>query len=192
MFAAFLREIRLLLAATDEPMAQEFVALLELAAGITPASDPAPCPVPDLARARDLAAASTRPAIDALLASTDEMHWNRPDPAHVPPGWAHRSATIEIIGVDGAITPETNERFGVFVLDTACDYPNHWHDAEEFYLVLAGSGDWTVGDTTRTLMAGDFSRTPSRAHHAIVTHDQPVFTVWGWSGDDTSFDSYRY
>jgi mannose-6-phosphate isomerase-like protein (cupin superfamily) len=56
---------------------------------------------------------------------------------------------------------------------------------------LAGSGDWTVGEATRTLRAGDYSRTPSQAHHAIRTTDQPVFTVYGWSGD-TSYDNYRF
>ncbi|MGB1504603.1 MAG: dimethylsulfonioproprionate lyase family protein [Acidimicrobiales bacterium] len=192
MLSSFLREVRALLETIDESMAQEFVSLLDRAAAMTPLTDPAPCPVPDLARARDLATPATCPAIDALLASAGELRWSRPDPAVVPPGWAHRSATTEIIGSEGAIAPATNERFGIFLLDTGCDYPDHWHDAEEFYLVLAGSGDWTIGDTTRTLTAGDYSRTPSRAHHAIITRDRPVFTVWGWSGDDTTFDSYRF
>ncbi len=191
MISSFLHEVRTVLATIDEPMAREFVGLLDRAADITPAGDPTPCPFPDLERAASMASAATQPSIDALLAAAPEMPWRRPDPAVVPPGWAHRAATVEVIGPDGAIPPATNERFGIFLLDTECDYPDHWHDAEELYVVLAGSGDWTVGEATRTLRPGDHSRTPSQAHHAIRTSDQPVFTVYGWSGD-TSYDTYRF
>lgn len=191
MITSFLREAQRLLEGIDEAMAQEFAGLLERAATIDPTADRAPCPFPELERGLDLANDATRPAVEALIAASPVMPWRRPDPAVVPPGWAERAATVEVIGPDGAIAPLTNERFGIFLLDTECDYPDHWHDAEELYLVLAGSGQWTVGDTVRTLSAGDYSRTPTRAHHAILTTDQPVFTIYGWSGD-TSYDSYGF
>lgn len=191
MIPSFLREVRALLATIDEPMAREFGGLLDRAAQLVASDDPAPCPFPALERAGELATATTRPAIDALLAAAPELPWRRPDPDVVPPGWAHRAATAELVGPEGVIAPATNERFGVFLLDTECDYPDHWHDAEELYLVLAGSGQWTVDDSVRTLRAGDYSRTPSGAHHAIVTTAQPVFTVYGWSGD-TSYDTYGF
>lgn len=191
MISSFLRAVRSVLAAIDEPMAYEFVGLLDRAMQTEPSDDPAPCPFPDLERGVDLANDSTRPAVEALLAASPVMPWRRPDPAVVPPGWADRAATVELIGPDGAIAPQTNERFGVLVLDTACDYPDHWHDAEELYVVLAGSGEWTVNGVSRTLGAGDHSRTPTRAHHSILTTDQPAFTIYGWSGD-TSYDSYGF
>jgi hypothetical protein len=50
---------------------------------------------------------------------------------------------------------------------------------------------WTVGDETTRSSAGSYIRTPSQAVHRIITDDEPVLTVWGWSGD-TSFDSYGY
>ncbi len=190
-FSPLLVACRDLLAAIDEPMAHEFVDHLDRAAEMAAAHDPAPCPFPALDRGLDLATDATRPAVEALVATSAEMPWRRPDSAVVPPGWAHRAATAELVGPDGVITPHTNERFGIFLLDTACDYPDHWHDAEELYLVLAGSGRWTVDETDRTLGAGDWSRTPSGAHHAILTTDQPVFAVYGWSGD-TSYDSYDF
>ena len=191
MFATFLREVRRLLETIDEPMAQEFVGLLERAASVAPEHVASACPLPDLERARELAAPTTRPSIAALLAVASELPWRTPDPTVVPPGWAHRAATAELVGPDGAIHPATNERFGIFLLDTECNYPNHWHNAEEFYLVLAGSGEWTIDSTNRTLGAGEYGRTPSRSHHAIVTRDEPVFTVYGWSGD-TSYHSYGF
>ena len=172
-------------------MAREFVGLVDRAVDLASTADPAPCPFPDLERGIALANDTTRPAVDALIAAAPVMPWRRPDAAVVPPGWADRAATVELIGPDGAIAPLTNERFGIFLLDTECDYPDHWHDAEELYVVLAGSGQWTVDDAFRTLCAGDYSRTPTRAHHAILTTDQPVFTVYGWSGD-TSYDTYGF
>ena len=57
--------------------------------------------------------------------------------------------------------------------------------------MLAGSAVWTVGDETTRSSAGSYIQTPSQAVHRIITDDEPVLTVWGWSGD-TSFDSCGY
>ena len=109
----------------------------------------------------------------------------------MPPGWAHSAAAAELLGPDGSITGPDSERFGLFFLNPGVTYPDHWHDADEFYFVLAGSAAWTVGDETTCSSAGSYIRTPSQAVHRIITDDEPVLTVWGWSGD-TSFDSYGY
>ena len=189
--SGLLAESARLLGQVDEAMAQQFVPILDAAAArpVTGAATPFPLgPYPDLA---PLASAETTAAIVQVAAADPFIGWGHPPEEFVPPGWAHGAAAATLLGPTGAIEGPDSDVFGLFYLSPGLDYADHWHDAEEFYLVLAGSAEWTVGDTTATYGPGDYTRTPSQAVHRIVTRDQPVLAIWGWSGD-TSFDSYGY
>lgn len=186
---SLLRELQALLTTVDEPMAKAFVPILERASPITWSPAPTPFPlddVPDLAAlANDATRVATQTITDAPLP------WSQPPAEMVPPGWAHRAAACELVGPDGVISGLGDERCGIFYLSAGLEYPYHWHDAEEFYFVLAGSADWTVDGVTTRRAAGDWSHTPERAVHQIVTHDEPVLAAWGWAGD-TRWDTYGY
>ncbi len=190
---SFLAQCSHLLEAVDEPMAQRFASLLAAAADTDgdPSELASPFPLgprPDMGA---IATARTAAALAGLVAADPHIGWRHPPEEHVPPGWAHSAAAAELLGPDGSITGPDSERFGLFFLNPGVTYPDHWHDADEFYYVLAGSAVWTVdGEITRS-SAGSYIRTPSQAVHRIITDDEPVLTVWGWSGD-TSFDSYGY
>lgn len=191
--ASFLAECSHLLGAVDEPMAQRFASLLAAAADTEgdPSELASPFPLgphPDMSA---IATARTAVALAGLVAADPHIGWRHPPEEHVPPGWAHSAAAAELLGPDGSITGPDSERFGLFFLNPGVTYPDHWHDADEFYFVLAGSAVWTVGDETTRSSAGSYIQTPSQAVHRIITDDEPVLTVWGWSGD-TSFDSYGY
>ena len=190
---SFLAQCSHLLEAVDEPMAQRFASLLAAAADTEggPSELASPFPLglrPDMGA---IATARTAAALAGLDAADPHIGWRHPPEEHVPPGWAHSAAAAELLGPDGSITGPDSERFGLFFLNPGVTYPDHWHDADEFYYVLAGSAVWTVDDETTRSAAGSYIRTPSQAVHRIITDDEPVLTVWGWSGD-TSFDSYGY
>ena len=190
---SFLAECSHLLEAVDEPMAQRFASLLAAAADTDgdPSERASPFPLgprPDMGA---IATARTAAALAGLDAADPHIGWRHPPEEHVPPGWAHSAAAAELLGPDGSISGPDSERFGLFFLNPGVTYPDHWHDADEFYYVLAGSAVWTVDDETTRSSAGSYIRTPSQAVHRIITDDEPVLTVWGWSGD-TSFDSYGY
>ena len=170
-------------------MADEFASIVTSALEHPPTADAMPFPVDDAPDLAPVAADTTLTAVRA--AANAPLPWGRPPDGVVPPGWAHRAAACELVGPDGAITGLGPERFGLFFLSDDLEYPDHWHNAEEFYLVLAGSADWTVDGVTTRRHAGEWSYTPVQAVHRIVTHDQPVLAAWGWAGD-TSFDSYDY
>lgn len=190
---SFLAECSHLLGAVDEPMAQRFASLLAVAADTEgdPSELASPFPLGPRPDMRAIATARTAAALAGLVAADPHIGWRHPPEEHVPPGWAHSAAAAELLGPDGSITGPDSERFGLFFLNPGVTYPDHWHDADEFYFVLAGSAVWTVGDETTRSSAGSYIRTPSQAVHRIITDDEPVLTVWGWSGD-TSFDSYGY
>ena len=190
---SFLAQCSHLLEAVDEPMAQRFASLLAAAADTEggPSELASPFPLglrPDMGA---VATARTAAALAGLDAADPHIGWRHPPEEHVPPGWAHSAAAAELLGPDGSITGPDSERFGLFFLNPGVTYPDHWHDADEFYYVLAGSAVWTVDDEITRSSAGSYIRTPSQAVHRIITDDEPVLTVWGWSGD-TSFDSYGY
>ncbi len=135
--------------------------------------------------------ARTRPLVDELSSVADRIMWFQSPEARVPPGWAHRSAAAELVGPDGMIA-EPSLRFGIFYLSPGLHYPEHWHEAEEFYYVLAGAADWTItGQRRARREAGDLVRTPSMAHHAIETGAEPLLALWGWDGN-IDYGTYAY
>ena len=184
-----LGELLPLLAAAEGPMADEFTSIVAAALEGRTDAAAAPFPLDDEPDLAPLASPTTLAATRAVVAAP--LPWQQPPTDVVPPGWAHRAAACELIGPDGAIAGQGPERFGLFYLAADLDYPDHWHDAEEFYLVLAGSAEWTVAGATDHHGAGGWSHTPTKAVHRIVTRDQPLLAAWGWAGD-TSYDSYGY
>jgi mannose-6-phosphate isomerase-like protein (cupin superfamily) len=51
------------------------------------------------------------------------------------------------------------------------------HDRDEIYVVVAGQGRFTCGDTTRTVGPGDLLQVPAHVAHRF-DHFDPGFTVW--------------
>ena len=135
------------------------------------------------------------PAGVSLLETTErvinDLAWFRADEINVPPGWGHKAAVAQCIGPDGPIVAP-DFRLGLFYIEPGTHYPAHWHQADEFYLVVAGSADWVMdGGDTATHAAGALVEIPSMTHHASTTTERPYFVLWGWRGD-ISFDNYWY
>lgn len=63
-------------------------------------------------------------------------------------------------------------------------YSEHWHQPEEFYIVLAGCAEFqSQGSAPRQCHAGDVIHHRSNQRHSIVTSDQPLLAAAFWRGE---------
>ena len=84
-------------------------------------------------------------------------------------------------------------RLGLLLLPENIVYPNHQHSPDEVYIVLAGSGEWSLNrGTFDNKTAGNIIDIPSMTIHAMRTSTTPALMLWSWTGDDISPDSYRF
>ena len=90
---------------------------------------------------------------------------------------------IELIGPKGLLHNDAL-RVGLLIQPAHVHYPRHRHAAEELYLVLSGTALW--GQNNQVLCAkapGSFRHHKSWEWHEIVTEEQPLLTLWCWTGD---------
>ncbi|MBO68372.1 MAG: hypothetical protein CL398_08670 [Acidiferrobacteraceae bacterium] len=95
----------------------------------------------------------------------------------------------------GPLCPIASEdlRLGLFLLPENTIYPNHQHSPDEVYIVLAGSGDWSLNQGIfDNKIAGNIIDIPTMTIHAMRTSAVPALMLWSWTGDDLSPDSYRF
>ena len=102
------------------------------------------------------------------------------------------SPYTQIVGPSCRIARE-DFRLGLFLLPENIVYPNHQHSPDEVYIVLAGSGEWSLNrGTFENKTAGNIIDIPSMTIHAMRTSATPALMLWSWTGDDISPDSYRF
>ena len=102
------------------------------------------------------------------------------------------SPYTQIVGPSCRIARE-DFRLGLFLLPENIVYPNHQHSPDEVYIVLAGSGEWSLNrGTFDNKTAGNIIDIPSMTIHAMRTSTTPALMLWSWTGDDISSDSYRF
>ena len=102
------------------------------------------------------------------------------------------SPYTQIVGPSCRIARE-DFRLGLFLLSENIVYPNHQHSPDEVYIVLAGSGEWSLNrGTFDNKTAGNIIDIPSMTIHAMRTSATPALMLWSWTGDDISPDSYRF
>jgi len=102
------------------------------------------------------------------------------------------SPYTQIVGPSCLIDRE-DFRLGLFLLPENIVYPNHQHSPDEVYIVLAGSGEWSLNrGTFDNKTAGNIIDIPSMTIHAMRTSATPALMLWSWTGDDISPDSYRF
>ena len=113
-----------------------------------------------------------------------DLAWFESSKSHTP--------YAEIIGPTSLIqNPEF--RFGLFLLHPDIAYPDHQHAADEIYIVLAGTGEWSLGrGPYRVRRSGTIIDIPSMTVHAMRTAREPTLMLFSWTGPDISFDSYRF
>ena len=142
-----------------------------------------PCCLPD-SILELLQTVSSVPTVTGNAALTQDLQWHESARSHTP--------YSQLIGPTGLIKHQSF-RVGLFALIPDIDYADHAHPADEVYIVLAGSGSWSLdGGPYQVKRAGDIIDIPSMMTHAMQTGPTPVLTVYSWSGHDVSFDDYRF
>ncbi|MEF3048908.1 dimethylsulfonioproprionate lyase family protein [Pseudotabrizicola sp. L79] len=140
---------------------------------------------------RHCLASSDRPAAKALLAAQGNIPWGvNPVADHMTPDAAGMVAVCTLLDPDGPIHSPLF-RLGLLYMRPGSYYPLHNHDADETYVLVAGSALWTAGGDTRWRSAGDSVHHPSLMPHAFRTADQGFVALWRWSGDINSH-SYSF
>ena len=130
-----------------------------------------------------LQASPPTPCLDAIRAIYRSLVWYRSARSNMP--------YAQIVG-PGSMLARDDVRMGLFMLHAASDYPDHVHGADEVYIVLTGSAEWSLnGRAYETKVAGDIIEVPSMTVHALRTFSDPALTLWSWTGDIT-MDRYRF
>lgn len=140
-----------------------------------------PCALDGLMR--DLLATSDHPTAAAILAAQDLIPWGtNPVADRMSDAAAAICAVTTLMGPDGPI-PAPDLRLGLLYQRPNSYYALHNHDADETYVIVAGSAIWTAGEDTRRRGPGDYIHHPSLMPHAFRTGDEGFLALWRWSGD---------
>ena len=127
---------------------------------------------------------SHSPCLSIVQEIYRELDWYQSAKSHSP--------YTQIVGPSCRIARE-DFRLGLFLLSENIVYPNHQHSPDEVYIVLAGSGEWSLNrGTFDNKTAGNIIDIPSMTIHAMRTSATPALMLWSWTGDDISPDSYRF
>ena len=90
----------------------------------------------------------------------------------------------EIIGNQGPFVSD-RIRCGIAAWGPDIVYPRHQHRAEEIYILLAGSAEYSVGDATESYYgAGDVVFVKSMTIHGFRTRDEALVVCYLWQAGD--------
>lgn len=124
---------------------------------------------------------------------TDRFHTNLEAVPHVgglreDEGWVDMRVQFLI---DRATAGTDDFLLGWTVLPPGARHDRHLHrNADEFFIVLEGSGEIYVDDGTSPAAKGDVIWTPRGKWHGFNnTGDTDVVLVWGWNGCGSLEDS---
>ena len=88
----------------------------------------------------------------------------------------------EIVGKQGPFFSK-RIRAGIAVYGPGINYPLHQHDAEEIYVVLAGSASFRLGDSEPvSRSAGAVIHHASMMGHGLHTNDDTLVIFYLWQG----------
>ena len=108
----------------------------------------------------------------------------RRDDRLVPESMLDGYAFAEIIGKRGPFVSE-RIRAGIGIWGPGIDYPRHRHQAQEVYIPLAGSAEFSVGDTAPYVRrAGDVVYVESNTPHGFRTGPQCLIVYYLWQAGD--------
>jgi mannose-6-phosphate isomerase-like protein (cupin superfamily) len=124
--------------------------------------------------------------LEALAQSGPLLPWRYGyDPHPSRAGLEDRLAWAEIIGPDAPLQ-HAALCLGFVLVAPHTNYPAHAHPALELYHVISGRARWTAGGTVEDRRPGDFILHPSGIRHAMSTSEEPLLTIYTWTGDVAS------
>ena len=180
---ALLNAFRLRLLATGSELVAQFLASVAEQPEKRPLSAQT---VPVAGRLHEIAgqaAAADRPLVEALLAASDDLHWNRTYTAdEFGPHFYESYGWVELFGTRGHFVSDIIAG-GFLLLGPGVVYPDHSHIAEEIYLPLTDGSLWSKGGSAFALQpTGTVIHHPSAIDHAMTTTDRPLLAAYLWRG----------
>ncbi len=134
--------------------------------------------------AGDHTSPALRPLVDAIIDGAPLFHWirsYRPDDG-VDEDFLQRYAYINLVSPDGPFV-SADTRITIAFWGAGLIYPEHWHEPEEIYAVIAGSARFrAAGRAPRDVGVGDFVHHESNQLHATDMIPGPLLSVVGWKG----------
>ncbi len=102
------------------------------------------------------------------------------------------STTRWNVVIGGVSIPDDDLQVGLWELAPRAIYAGHLHPVPEFYVVIDGQAEWTLGDETFLAVPGEVVYiAPNTLHRMVNLTDDPVRAVWGrWApnGDRSVFE----
>lgn len=181
----FLKNIKDFLATYSEPEVQPYKPLLENWGNERLDLPVEKVPVVEqLDRALSLTSPRTEKLTKYLVQHKSELNWRRSFTETDASGaeFPRRYGWTEVVGNKGPLV-STKVRSGFVIWAPNTYYPPHAHEAEELYIVLAGTGEWERGDEGPLMRppASVFLHT-SQMFHATKTFNEPVLAMYCWRG----------
>lgn len=119
-----------------------------------------------------------------------QLHWSDTGAVMKPDNIQRHLAFTELVGPNGMINND-HCKVGLLFQSKNALYPNHRHAAEELYLVVSGTALWSQSNSELAPRSpGEFIHHVSWQPHAMKTTNEPLLTMWCWTGD-ISYDSYE-
>jgi mannose-6-phosphate isomerase-like protein (cupin superfamily) len=145
-------------------------------------------PVGDiLAKAEKDCDTTSQQLVQTFARYNQRLRWEqsyRKQDGLVPDAMLDAYGFSEIIGLHGPFVSD-RIRAGIAIWGAHLDYPQHQHQAEEVYIVLAGSAEFSFdGNTTQTRRAGDVIFVESNRRHGFHTTDESLVILYLWQAGD--------
>jgi mannose-6-phosphate isomerase-like protein (cupin superfamily) len=140
-------------------------------------------------------AANARNLLQTFNRFNHRLRWEqsyRKQDGLVPDAMLEHYGFAEVIGRDGPFVSE-RIRAGIALWGPRIDYPQHRHEAEEVYILLSGSADFSFDDDAASKRnAGDVVHVESNRRHGFRTRDDSLVVYYLWQAGDlrqiSSFD----
>ena len=141
----------------------------------------------NLADTLKLANNQSAPLLSAFIQHSENIHWERTyksSDTAVDKKLIENYCFAELVGLLGPFVSD-RIRAGIGIWAPGVHYPSHQHLAEELYIVLAGSAEYTVGNIQPTIYStGQQVHVPSNTPHGFRTDTEPLVVLYFWQSGD--------
>ncbi len=129
----------------------------------------------------------SRQLLQTFASHNHRLHWEqsyRKQDGLVPDAMLDAYGFAEIIGLRGPFVSD-RIRAGIAIWGAQVDYPQHQHQAEEVYILLAGSAEFRFdSNTAQTQRAGDVVYVESNRRHGFRSGDESLVVFYLWQAGD--------
>ncbi len=126
-----------------------------------------------------------QPLLNQLQADYQALRWLPHPNQKIEPDFKSKFTVCQLIGpAHNSVFTSDKIEVGFSIQAPEAFYPPHFHPAAEFYGILTGLSEWQIYYNRPMFHPpGAHIFHPSEAPHAMMTHDDPLLTIWAWCGD---------